>query len=152
MEGSGSVTYPVIFSNAPRAESVIFSLTPRALSGSTLPPPNFFSTASRPGAGRQLCGAHVVVAARTLVAVVLVAGVASGIHDGCWSLGRLDMVLIEDVRICSGRRRWEAWSGGREGQSPGPDIPRAPDSTCCACHPKPPIPPKPRATSWPCCG
>ena len=41
-------TYPVAFSNMPRAPSVIFSFTPRSLLGSILPPPNFFSTASRP--------------------------------------------------------------------------------------------------------
>jgi hypothetical protein len=41
-------SFPVAFSNMLRAPSVIFSLTLRSLPGSTLPWPNFFSTASRP--------------------------------------------------------------------------------------------------------
>jgi len=41
-------TYPVAFSNMPRAWSVTFSFMPRCLVGSTLPWPYFFSTVSRP--------------------------------------------------------------------------------------------------------
>lgn len=44
-------TYPVAFSNMPRAPSVTFSFMPRCFSGSTLPWPNFFSMASRPVMG-----------------------------------------------------------------------------------------------------
>lgn len=41
-------THPVAFSNCSRPVSVIFSLVERIFAGSTLPPPNFFSTASSP--------------------------------------------------------------------------------------------------------
>ena len=46
--------YPVAFSNISRALSVIFSLAPR---GAVLPPPSFFSTASRPSRSKSVNGA-----------------------------------------------------------------------------------------------
>ena len=48
------MSYPVMFSNIPLALSVTFSFTPRSFAGSTLPWPNFFSTASRPDSQKTL--------------------------------------------------------------------------------------------------
>lgn len=45
---TAKTSYPVAFSNIPLALSVTFSFTPRSFCGSTLPWPNFFSTASKP--------------------------------------------------------------------------------------------------------
>lgn len=53
-------TYPVAFSNMPRALSVIFSFIPRCLTGSILPWPNFFSAKSRPVMEVMLAGSTLL--------------------------------------------------------------------------------------------